>query len=95
MQQHERTPAYWPARIMLSLGVMGTVLAVGFAIMMAFPPPLLGGDPSFATIGPLTMPTAVVSSLVAGAMAIVGLAWQVRIFRGERHQAPAWRYRDR
>jgi len=95
MQQYEHTYGYWPVRIMLYLGVMGTILSVGFAIMMAIPAPYMGGDHTTAVIGPLTVPQTAIVSLVAAAMAIVGLVWQIRIFRGERIHTPAWRYRDR
>ena len=63
--------------------------------MAAFPPPYFGGEHSILTIGPLTVANSAVVSLVAGEIAIVGLVWQIRIFRGERDQPPAWRYRDR
>ena len=95
MQQHEHAYGYWPVRIMLYLSVMGTILSVGFAIAMALPSPSMGGDHTMAVIGPLTVPQTAIVSLVAAAIAIVGLVWQIRIFRGERIHTPAWRYRDR
>jgi len=93
--QDLRTPAYWPARILLGVGVLVAVAAVAFAVFSAFPPETMGGDPGRIAIGPLALPTSVVVSAVAGATALVGLVWMLRIFRGERRDPPAWRYRDR
>ena len=95
MQQHDRTFEYWPTRILLCLGVMGTVLVVGFAITFAFPPAMMGGDHTMAAIGPLSVPQTAVVGFVAGVMALTGLVWQVRVFRGQRETPPAWRYRER
>ena len=47
----------------------------------------------------LGVPSYVVAVWVAVALglalALVGLAWMVRIFRGPRDEPPAWRHRDR
>jgi hypothetical protein len=79
----------------LGVGVLVAVAAVALAVVSAFPPETMGGGTRLIPIGPLALPESLVVSAVAGATALVGLAWMLRIFRGERRDPPAWRYRDR
>jgi hypothetical protein len=78
----DRGPAYWPARIMLGVGIVATLLAIVLAVVVVSSPTSMFNDPSMVP-------------LVAAGVAAVGLVWMVRIFRGPRDDPPAWRYRDR
>jgi hypothetical protein len=78
----DRGPAYWPARIMLGVGIVATLLAIVLAVVVVSLPTSMSSDPSMVP-------------LVAAGVAAVGLVWMIRIFRGPRDDPPAWRYRDR
>ena len=78
----DRGPAYWPARIMLGVGIVATLLAIVLAVVVVSSPTSPFSDPSMVP-------------LVAAGVAVVGLIWMVRIFRGPRDEPPAWRHRDR
>jgi hypothetical protein len=77
----DRGPAYWPARIMLGVGIVATLLTIVLAVVVSLPTSM-SGDPSMVP-------------LVAAGFAAVGLVWMVRIFRGPRDDPPAWRHHDR
>ncbi len=85
----EPTPAWWPTRILLAIGI-GAVLVPVF-LLVATPTgssPMFGPPPGFRA--------AVSFVTVAGYLGmLVGLAWMIRIFRGPRDEPPPWRYRDR
>ena len=84
------SPAYWPARIMLAIGICVT------AIVLLITPLLI--DPHHMSGDRATMfgvPTNVVQAVIAVGLAVVGLVWMLRIFRGPRDEPPDWRYRDR
>jgi hypothetical protein len=86
-----RTPAYWPTRIMLAVGSIGTVIAFALALMlMLAEPPVFGPEPTI-----LGLPTRVAEAALAVGLAVLGLVWMIRIFRGPRDEPPPWRYRDR
>jgi len=90
----ERTPAYWPTRIMLAVGIVATAAVLALAWMAPGLPGL--GDPMFgvpATV--LGLPVRVVGDAAAVAASLVGLVWMVRVFRGPRERPTRWRYRDR
>jgi hypothetical protein len=78
-----RTPAYWSTRIMLAAGIAAVLLA-GVILVM---------EPTTMTGGPRMVEKPFV--LAAFLVMVVGLVWMVRIFRGPRDEAPAWRHRDR
>ena len=79
-----RTPAYWPTRIMLAVGIAAVLLA-GVTLLME--PTFIGGDGTRLVENPIV--------LAAFAVMVIGLVWMLRIFRGPRDQPPDWRYRDR
>jgi hypothetical protein len=72
----DRGPAYWPARIMLGVGIVATLLAIVLAVVVVSLPRSISGDPSMVP-------------LVAAGVAAVGLVWMIRIFRGPRDDPPA------
>ena len=78
----DRGPAYWPARIMLGVGIVATLLAIVLAVVVVSLSTSMSSDPSMVP-------------LVAAGVAAVGLVWMIRIFHGPRDDPPAWRYRDR
>jgi hypothetical protein len=94
-----RTPAYWPTRVMLVVGIIATaevVLLAGAALDLG---PLATGacfgceDPELFG---LPLRASFVQAAVSVGLAAVGLAWMIRIFRGLREDEPLpWRYRDR
>ena len=78
----DRGPAYWPARIMLAVGIVSTLLAIVLAVVVVSLSTSTSSDPSMVP-------------LVAAGVAAVGLVWMIRIFRDPRDDPPAWRYHDR
>lgn len=86
-----RTPAYWPTRILLAVGLIATVIAFVVALTLMLSEPLMFGGP--ATV--FGLPNRVVVPALAVAVAVFGVVWMVRIFRGPRDEPSDWRYRDR
>jgi hypothetical protein len=78
----DRGPAYWPARIMLGVGIVATLLVVMLAVVVVSLPTSMSSDPSMIP-------------LVAVGVAAVGLVGMIRIFRGPRDDPPAWRHHNR
>jgi hypothetical protein len=86
-----RTPAYWPTRILLAVGCIATGIALALTLAI-----LQGPEPMFdSRVAVLGLPTSIVVALVGFVPVLVGFAWMLRIFRGPRDEPPAWRYRDR
>ena len=87
----DKARGYWPTRILLAVAIIATAIAVAFALWLAFwaPPTIGGSNPSV-----LGLPSTVVLSLFAVGLALLGLVWAIRIFRGPRDEPPPWRYRD-
>lgn len=88
----DKALGYWPTRILLAVAIVATAIAVVFALWSAFwaPQPFTGGNPSV-----LGLPNTVVVPLLAAGVALLGLVWSIRIFRGPRDEPPPWRYRRR
>ncbi len=88
----DKAPAYWPTRIMLAVAIIATGIVVAFALWSAFwaPPTFTGGGPSV-----WGLPNNVVIIVLAATIAVIGLVWVIRIFRGPRDEPPSWRHRDR
>ncbi len=88
----DQAPGYWPTRILLAVAIIATAIVVAFAIWSAF-----GAPPTFGGGGPTEweFPSNVVLVVLAAAIAVIGLIWTIRIFRGPRDEPPAWRHRDR
>jgi hypothetical protein len=80
---NRRTPAYWPTRIMLAVGIAAVLLA-GVTLLL---------EPSFMGDRPRMVESPFV--LAAFLIMVLGLVWMIRIFRGPRDEPPDWRYRDR
>lgn len=87
---HERMPGWWSTRILLVIGGVATGLVVVGAFVGLIPPPMF--DPRTSVFG---LPAGVVIPGLSVAPALVGFAWQLRVFRGPRDEPPAWRHRDR
>jgi TRAP-type C4-dicarboxylate transport system permease small subunit len=85
----EKTPGYWRTRILLVFTVAYTAIVLAWAFWSAT---LTTFDERVGVLG--LSATVVVSGLAAG-LALFGLAWAIRIFRGSRDEPPPWRYRDR
>jgi NADH:ubiquinone oxidoreductase subunit 5 (subunit L)/multisubunit Na+/H+ antiporter MnhA subunit len=90
--KHDKAPGYWPARILLAVAIIATAIVVALALWSAFwaPPTFGGSSPS-----EWELPNNVVLVVLAAAIAVLGLIWTIRIFRGPRGEPPPWRYRDR
>jgi hypothetical protein len=88
----DKAPGYWPTRILLAVAIIATAIAVAFALWSALwaPPTFSGGGLIWWEV-----PNNVVLVVLAAAIAVIGLIWTIRIFRGPRDEPPAWRYRDR
>jgi len=86
-----RTPAYWPTRIMLAVGLIATAGVVLVAHLMIDSPPCFSCD--YQDV--LGLPSNVLGVALGVAVAVFGLVWMLRIFRGPRDEPPAWRHRDR
>ena len=87
----DKAPAYWPTRIMLAVAIIATAIVVVFALWSAFLAPPTFGDGRRGVLG---LPAGVLLLFPAG-IAVIGLAWVIRVFRGPRDEPPPWRYRDR
>jgi membrane protein implicated in regulation of membrane protease activity len=87
-----KAPAYWPTRILLAVAIIATGIVVAFALGSAIWAPIFSGSS-----GPIywEMPNNVGLAVVAAAIAVVGLIWTIRIFRGPQDEPPAWRHRNR
>ena len=87
----KRTRAYWPTRVILAVGI-GVALVDLVAAVGALTAP-----PCFSCMAPavLGLPSGLLMPALGALLAVVGLIWMVRIFRGPRDEPPAWRYRDR
>jgi nitrate reductase NapE component len=87
-----RTQNWWLIRFELAvaIGLIAATAFVGWATTW-------GGSMhrDAITLGPLFMPTGTFVTIVALAVALVGLVWMFRIARGPRDPAPDWRYRGR
>lgn len=79
----DRTPAYWPTRIMLAIGIAAVLLA---GVTLLIEAETMGGGGTRMLENPFVL---------AGFLAmVVGLVWMLRIFRGPRDEPPDWRYRE-
>jgi len=86
-----RTPAYWPTRILLVVGISATAIVFALALtLMLAEPPLFGVEPSV-----LGLSNRVVEAALVAAVAVFGLVWMLRIFRRPHGEPPAWRHRRR
>jgi hypothetical protein len=86
----DKAPGYWPTRILLVVAVIATVIAVAVALGSAFwMSPMFGDVPSV-----FGLPGRIAVTVLASGVALAGLAWTIRIFRGTRDEPPPWRYRD-
>jgi len=83
-----RTPAYWPARIMLAVGICATLAVVLLAPLLLAPLGLTDDRPQM-----LGLPANAVWTAVAVGLAVVGLLWMVRIYRGSSEESSDWRHR--
>lgn len=87
----KRTPAWWWVRLELLAGIGLTVLVGLLAWSWQFL--IYRGNPT--TVGPLASIIPFVVPITAFGVALFGLIWMVRIFRGPRDEPPPWRYRNR
>jgi hypothetical protein len=85
-----RTRAYWPTRILLAVGIVATG-AVAFSVVNGLMQPCLSCERAPAVLG---LPSDIALAALGIGLAVVGLVWMLRIFRGPHDEAPAWRYRD-
>ena len=85
-----RTPDYWPTRVLLVVGFIPTVLALTLSLEVLTQEPMFRSPPDV-----LGVPAGIVIILVGLALGVVGFAWMLRIFRGPRDEPPVWRYRRR
>jgi hypothetical protein len=86
----KRTPAWWLVRFELAIGI-GLVLLIGFLGWLATRPSFGASD---VALGPLLVPPGLLVSIAALVVAVVGLAWMIRILRGPRDEPPPWRHRE-
>jgi hypothetical protein len=87
----DQAPGYWPTRILLAVAIIGTAIVVVLGLWTAWAwPATIGDSPSV-----MGLPSEVARSLLAVGLALLGLVWAIRIFRGARDGQPPWRYRDR
>jgi hypothetical protein len=92
MSDMHRTPAYWPTRIMLAVGIVATSLTVAFAFWFGFLSEGLMFGPETNLLG---VPIRAIAAVAAAVLSVVGLVWMVRILRGPGDKPSRWRYRDR
>lgn len=87
----EKTPAYWATRVLLVVAIIVVVVDCALAPFLIWPPSTMGGDNAMV----FGVPATLVGGVLGLGLGIGGLAWVVRIFRGQRDEPPPWRYRDR
>ena len=88
----DRAPGYWPTRILLAVAIIATAVTVLFALWLAFlAPPTFGGSDGLST---WAFSNTIEFVVIAAAIAVTGLIWMIRIFRGPRDEPPPWRHRD-
>ena len=83
-----RTPAYWPTRIMLAVGIGATLAVVLLAPLLLVPHGLTNDRPQV-----LGLPANAVWAAVVVGLAVVGLLWMIRIYRGPSEESSDWRHR--
>ena len=83
-----RTPAYWPARIMLAVGIGATLAVVLLAPLLLAPHGMTDDRPQV-----LGLPANAVWAAVVVGLAVVGLLWMIRIYRGSSEESSNWRHR--
>jgi hypothetical protein len=89
-----RAPGWWPTRVLLAIGI-GSVVAIGLGLIIPFGLPHGLSEAAPVSLGPLSVPFAVVVAIGEFLAPVVGLIWMVRIFRGPRDEPPPWRHRAR
>jgi hypothetical protein len=87
----KRTPAWHWSRLLLAVGIILVLLVAVGAWLAA--QPMIGREN--VELGPILMPTGRFVAIATLALAIIGLAWMIRILRGPRDEPFPWRYRDR
>ncbi len=82
----KRTPAWWPARILLATGIASVVIGLILMVLLLAFSDLTLDERSGAGIAAL-----------GGAFVVMvgGLVWMIRIFRGPSDEPPPWRYRSK
>jgi hypothetical protein len=88
----ERTRGWWLTRIELATGI-GVLMLTAYLGWRAVTDMCFGCIETL-TLGPFEMRSETLVP-IALVIALVGLAWMIRIFRGPRDEPPRWRYRDR
>ena len=83
-----RTPAYWPTRIMLAVGTGATLAVVLLAPLLLAPHGMTDDRPQV-----LGLPANAVWAAVVVGLAVVGLLWMIRIYRGPSEESSDWRHR--
>jgi len=83
-----RTPAYWPTRIMLAVGIGATLAVVLLAPLLLAPQGMTDDRPQV-----LGLPANAVWAAVVVGLAVVGLLRMIRIYRGSSEESSNWRHR--
>jgi hypothetical protein len=78
-----RTHGWYATRNLLAIGIAAVLLAGALLLL----------EPSFMGDRPRMVENPFV--LAGFLIAVLGLVWMIRIFRGPRDEPPRWRYRDR
>ncbi len=87
-----RSPAWWPTRILLAIGI-GAVLLIGLYLVALGGPVVQGGNWSIELGPPHSWGP--VGAIAAFLVPLVGLVWMIRIYRSPLEgDPPPWRYRD-
>jgi hypothetical protein len=90
--QLRTSPAYWPMRILLAVGMVSVVLVVLGELL---PPVSVTFGATTLTMGPLFIEGSLAGRVGAVVVPVIGLLLMIRVFRGPRGEPPSWRYRDR
>ena len=88
------TPAWFLVRLELLVGV-GLTVFVG--LVASSNPFVIVGRGNPTTLGPIATLASIIIvfvPIIGLVIAVVGLTWMVRIFRGPIDEPPHWRYRD-
>jgi hypothetical protein len=88
----KKLPGYWPTRVLLVAGILWTAVVILVARPVIFPMPCFGCGSNRYVLG---LPGDVLVGALGVVLAVFGLVWMLRIFRGPGDDPPPWRYRDR
>lgn len=85
------SPAYWPKRILLAIGVLSVAVILVWGVAAPLPADI---EPLNLEFGPVSIDCVLLGRGLAVGVPVLGLLWMVRVFRESEGDPPPWRHRD-